>query len=62
MRDDHKEDISIFRKTVDVDEALKNQVVATIEKLYLKELQDFQTDMIIMTVAKIMTHLLHPTT
>ena len=62
MRDDHKEDISIFRKTVDVDEALKNQVVATIEKLYLKELQDFQTDMIIMTVAKILTHLLHPTT
>ena len=35
MREYHKEEIDIFRKTVDAEKALKKQVGATIEKLYL---------------------------
>ena len=38
MRDNHKEDIAIFRQTFDVNKSLKKQIVASIYKLYIKEL------------------------
>ena len=38
MRDDHKEDIAIFGQMVNVEKYLKKQVVAAIDKLYLKKL------------------------
>ena len=57
IRDDHMEDITIFRKTVDVEKALKKQVVAAIDKLYIKELRDLQTYTIIMIVAELLTRL-----
>ena len=54
---DHKEDIAIFGQTVDVEKYLKKQVVAAIENLYIKLLLYSQTDTVIMTLDKIMTHL-----
>ena len=57
MIDDHKEEIAMFRQTVDVEKALKKQVVDAIDKLHLKELCVSQTDTITKTVAEFLTHI-----
>ena len=36
IRDNHKEDISIFSQMIDLEKALKKEVVAAIYRMYLK--------------------------
>ena len=57
LREEHRENIRIFRETLDVETVLIKQVVSAIDPDYLKELRDPVTDKINVTIAEVLDHL-----
>ena len=57
LREEHRENIRIFRETLDVETVLTKQVVNAIAPEYLKELRDPFTDKIDVTIFEVLTHL-----
>ena len=57
LREEHRENIRIFRETLDVETVLIKQVVSAIDPEYLKELRDPVTDKINVTIAEVLDHL-----
>ena len=57
LRDEHKENIRLFRETIDVEKVLIKLIVGAVEPQYLKELRDNHTDTINNTVAEVLTFL-----
>ena len=44
MRDDHKEEIRVFREVDNVDRALKNQLSEALPEIYIKRFRDRHTN------------------
>ena len=57
LRDEHKENIRLFRETIDVEKVLIKLIVGAVEAQYLKELRDHNTDTINDTVADVLAFL-----
>ena len=51
LRDEHKENIFLFRETIDVEKILLKQIVGAVDAQYLKELRDSNTDTIQLPVS-----------
>ena len=57
LRDEHKENIRLFRETIDVEKVLIKLIVGAVEAQYLRELRDHNTDTINDTVADVLAFL-----
>ena len=57
LREEHHESIRVFHETLQVEQTLKKQIVASIEPEYLRELRDENTNTITMTISGILNHL-----
>lgn len=57
LREEHAENVRLFRETIDVERALKRQIISAIDKEYIKELYDDVTSTITMTIPQILTFL-----
>ena len=57
LRNEHKEQIRLFRETIDVEKALIKQVVAALESKYLESLRDTNSNSIIRPLSEVLTHL-----
>ena len=57
LREEHIENVRLFRETVDVTNALLKQIVNAVEKDYLKELYNNVTSTITMTIPEVLTFL-----
>ena len=57
LREEHKENIRLFRETIAVEKVLIKLIVGAVEAQYLKEIRDHHTDTITDTVADVLTFL-----
>ena len=57
LREEHKEQIRLFRETVDVEKALIKQLVAAIEPKYIKNLRNTDSNAINIPLHDVFTHL-----
>ena len=57
LRDEHKENIRLFRKTIGVEKILLKQIVGAVDAQYLKELRNNNTDTIQLPVSDVLTFL-----
>ena len=57
LRDDHTEQIRIYRETIDVERALMKQIINTVEIDYIKELFNEITGTITVTIPEVLTFL-----
>ena len=57
LREEHHINIQLFRETIDVENALRNQLIASIEPDYIKELENRDTSTIIMPLPDILEFL-----
>ena len=57
LREEHQENIRLFRETVDVKNALMKQITATIDANYIKELRNPLTDNITRPIYEVLTFL-----
>mmetsp|Transcript_14421 Transcript_14421/g.20578 ORF Transcript_14421/g.20578 Transcript_14421/m.20578 type:complete len:157 (+) Transcript_14421:219-689(+) len=57
LREEHNENVRLFRETIDVHNALLKQIVCTIDSDYLKELNNDITSTIILTIPEELTFL-----
>lgn len=53
----HKKATDLYHKTVDVDNTLWRQIINAVESMYLNELQDVRTNMIVHSLPQIFAHL-----
>ena len=57
LREDHREQIRIFRETIDVEKTLIKQIVQALDPEYLQELRDDATNSIALSLPAILKHL-----
>ena len=57
LRAEHKESIRFFRETVDVEKALKKQVVAALDPKFLDSLRDPTSNSIMVPIHEVLAHL-----
>ena len=57
LRAEHKEAIRFFRETVDVEKALKKQVVAALDPKFLDSLRDPTSNSIMVPIHEVLAHL-----
>ena len=58
LRDEHHENIRVFRETLQVEKALIKQIVVAVDPEYLRELRNEMTNTITLTVPEILDHLI----
>ena len=57
LRDAHIEDIRVFREVMGVEQALIQQIVATIDATYLEDVRNRTTNSINLSVSALLVHL-----
>ena len=57
MRDEHAKDVTMFRKVLAVERAIKQQIIAAIDAKVLKALRDLITNKITRSIPDILTYL-----
>ena len=57
FRDSHIEDLQVFREVMGVEQALIQQIVATIDATYLKDVRDRTSNLINVSVLALLLHL-----
>ena len=57
VRDEHAEDVRLFKEVLAVERALKQQIVAALDAKYIKALRDPITNKISRTITEIFDHL-----
>jgi hypothetical protein len=57
-RDEHNDNIRLFRETIDVKNALMKQIISTIEPRFIKELKNVHTDSITQSIHQGLTFLI----